>query len=111
MHKRADLMAKKLGYKVISMSYPGRHAFHTPDRTWPGRNVTAYDHHKYSLEVRTPIWLRGEHITRDQYDIIKIMASVHVMVFAHWPGQNPGPYFITEWLAGPWPLRRAVLRP
>ena len=71
MHKRADLMARKLGYKVISMSYPGRHAFHTPDRVWPGRNVTAYDHHKYSLEVRTPIWLRGEYITRDQYEIVK----------------------------------------
>ncbi len=71
MHKRADLMARKLGYKVISMSYPGRHAFHTPDRIWPGRNVTAYDHHTYSLEVRTPIWLRGEYITRDQYDIVK----------------------------------------
>ena len=71
MHKRADLIARKLGYKVISMSYPGRHAFHTPSRDWPGRNVTAYDHHKYSLEVRTPIWLRGEYITRDQYDIVK----------------------------------------
>lgn len=71
MQERADLLATKLGYKVVSMSYPGRHAFHTADRTWPGRNVTAYDHHKYSLEVRTPIWKRGEHITRDQYDVIK----------------------------------------
>lgn len=71
MHKRANLLARKLGYKVISMSYPGRHAFHTEGRDWPGRNVTAYDHHKYSLEVRTPIWLRGERISREQYDIIK----------------------------------------
>ena len=71
MHKQAKLLASKLGYKVISMSYPGRHAFHTESRDWPGRNVTAYDHHKYSLEVRTPIWLRDEYITRDQYDIIK----------------------------------------
>lgn len=71
MHKRANLIASKLGYKVISMSYPGRHAFHTPSRDWPGRNVTAYDHYKYSMEVRTPIWLRGEHISRDQYDIVK----------------------------------------
>ena len=71
MHRRADLIASKLGYKVVSMSYPGRHAFHTEGRDWPGRNVTAYDHHEYSLEVRTPIWKRGEYITRDQYDIIK----------------------------------------
>jgi hypothetical protein len=71
MHKQAKLLASKLGYKVISMSYPGRHAFHTASRDWPGRNVTAYDHHKYSLEVRTPIWLRDEYISRDQYEIIK----------------------------------------
>lgn len=71
MHKQANLLAEKFGYKVVSMSYPGRHAFHTEGRDWPGRNVTAYDHHKYSLEVRTPIWLRGEHITPDQYDVIK----------------------------------------
>lgn len=71
MHKQANLLAEKLGYKVVSMSYPGAHAFHTESRDWPGRNVTAYDHHKYSLEVRTPIWLRGEYITPDQYDVIK----------------------------------------
>ena len=71
MHKQANLLASKLGYKVISMSYPGRHAFHTKGRQWPGKVVTAYDHHKYSLEVRTPIWLRGEYITSDQYDVIK----------------------------------------
>ena len=71
MHAHADLLARKLGYKVVSMSYPGRHAFHTPSRDWPGKNVTAYDYHEYSIEVRTPIWLRGEHITRDQYTIVK----------------------------------------
>ncbi len=71
MHRQAGLLARKLGYKVISMSYPGRHAFHTESRDWPGRNVTAYDHHKFSLEVRTPIWLQGEYITRDQYDIVE----------------------------------------
>ena len=71
MHRQAGLLARKLGYKVISMSYPGRHAFHTESRDWPGRNVNAYDHHKYSLEVRTPIWLQGEYITRDQYDIVE----------------------------------------
>lgn len=71
MHKQADMLARKLGYKVISMSYPGAHAFHTESRDWPGRNVTAYDHHKFSLEVRTPIWKRGEMITPDQYEIVK----------------------------------------
>jgi len=71
MHKRANLMARKLGYKVVSMSYPGRHAFHSESRDWPGSNVTAHNYFDYSLEVRTPLWLRGEHISRDQYDIVK----------------------------------------
>jgi pimeloyl-ACP methyl ester carboxylesterase len=71
MHEQADLLARKLGYKVVSMSFPGRHAFHTEGRDWPGRNVTTHDHASYSLELRTPIWKRGEHITRDQYDVIK----------------------------------------
>ena len=70
MHKQADLLARKLGYKVVSMSFPGRHAFHTEGRDWPGRNVTAHDHATYSLELRTPIWKQGEHVTRDQYDVI-----------------------------------------
>ncbi len=75
MHKRANLMARKLGYKVVSMSYPGRHAFHTESRDWPGSNVTAHDYFDYSLEVRTPLWLRGEYITRDQYVVIKDTAQ------------------------------------
>ncbi len=64
MHRRAYLLAQKLGYKVVSMSYPGRHAFHTGSRDWPGKNVND------DGSVRTPIWLRGEHMTRDQYDVI-----------------------------------------
>ena len=64
MHKRAYLLAQKLGYKVVSMSYPGRHAFHTESRDWPGENVND------DGTVRTPIWKRGEHITADQYEIV-----------------------------------------
>lgn len=64
MHRQARMLSQKLGYKVVSMSYPGRHAFHTESRDWPGENV------RDDGSVRTPIWLRGEKITRDQYDII-----------------------------------------
>jgi hypothetical protein len=64
MHRQARMLSQKLGYKVVSMSYPGRHAFHTESRDWPGENVNA------DGSVRTPIWLRGEEITRDQYDVI-----------------------------------------
>lgn len=64
MHRQARLLSQKFGYKVVSMSYPGRHAFHTESRDWPGQTV------RQDGSVRTPIWLRGEHITRDQYDVV-----------------------------------------
>ena len=64
MHRQARMLSQKLGYKVVSMSYPGRHAFHTATREWPGKNVLD------DGSVRTPIWLRGEEITRDQYDLV-----------------------------------------
>lgn len=64
MHRQARILSQKLGYKVVVMSYPGRHAFHTESRDWPGENVND------DGSVRTPIWLRGEHITPDQYDVI-----------------------------------------
>jgi len=64
MHRQASMLSRKLGYKVVSMSYPGRHAFHTESRDWPGKNV------RDDGSVRTPIWVRGEEITREEYDII-----------------------------------------
>ena len=64
MHRQARMLSKKFGYKVVSMSYPGRHAFHTETRDWPGKNF------RDDGSVRTPIWQRGEQIGRDEYDII-----------------------------------------
>jgi len=64
MHRQARILSQKLGYKVVSMSYPGRHAFHTASRDWPDDNVND------DGSVRTPIWLRGETIGRDEYDVI-----------------------------------------
>ena len=64
MHRQANILSRKFGYKVVSMSFPGRHAFHTDDRDWPGTTV------RDDGSVRTPIWLRGEEITRDQYDLV-----------------------------------------
>lgn len=64
MHRQANILSRKFGYKVVCMSFPGRHAFHTDDRDWPDSTV------REDGSVRTPIWLRGEEITRDQYDIV-----------------------------------------
>ena len=64
MQRQARMLSQKLGYKVVSMSYPGRHAFHTESRDWPGKNL------RDDGSVRTPVWLRGEAIMREEYDII-----------------------------------------
>jgi len=64
MHRQARILSSKFGYKVVCMSFPGRHAFHTEDRDWPGSNVND------DGSVRTPIWLRGEEIGRDEYEIV-----------------------------------------
>lgn len=64
MQRQASILSTKFGYKVVCMSFPGRHAFHTNDRDWPGKTV------REDGSVRTPIWLQGEEIDRDQYDVV-----------------------------------------
>lgn len=64
MHRQANILSRKFGYKVVCMTFPGRHAFHRPDRDWPGNTV------RDDGSVRTPIWLRGEEIDPSQYDVV-----------------------------------------
>jgi hypothetical protein len=64
MHRQASILSRKFGYKVVCMTFPGRHAFHTQDRDWTGSTV------RDDGSVRTPIWLKGEEISRDQYDVV-----------------------------------------
>ena len=61
----ARLLTGKYGYKVVSMTYPGRLNFENPTREWPGDTISP------DGVVRTPIWLRGETITPDQMDVIR----------------------------------------
>ncbi len=61
----ARLIATKLGYKVVSMTYPGRLYLESPDRKWPGETIRS------DGSVRTPIWRAGETIDREQYDVVE----------------------------------------
>jgi len=61
----ARLIAAKLGYKVVSMTYPGRLYLESADRNWPGETI------RPDGSVRTPIWLTGEVTTPDQYDVVE----------------------------------------
>jgi len=64
MERLNRLLAVKFGFRVVCMTYPGR--FYLPDasRNWPGDTL----HEDGS--VRTPIWLSGETVGRDEYDVI-----------------------------------------
>lgn len=64
MEAIARLYAGKFGHKAVAMTFPGRHYFDSPTRDWPGDTINK------DGTVRTPIWLRGEHITPDQYEVI-----------------------------------------
>ncbi|MDC0033940.1 hypothetical protein OAJ57_05215 [Alphaproteobacteria bacterium] len=60
----AKLLAGKFGMKVATMTYPGRLYLDDPSRYWPGDTINP------DGTIRTPIWLVGEHITPDQYEVI-----------------------------------------
>ena len=61
----ARLLAGKFGFKVATMTYPGRLYLDDPSRDWPGDTINP------DGTIRTPIWLSGEHITPDQYEVVK----------------------------------------
>lgn len=61
----AHLLASKFGYRVVNMSYPGRLNLQSPNNDWPGDTI------RDDGTVRTPIWLKDELITPDQYEVVK----------------------------------------
>ena len=65
MARFALLFAEKFACNVITMTFPGRLYLDDERRDWPGDTLHA------DGSVRTPIWLRGEYITRDQYDVVE----------------------------------------
>ena len=64
MEKLALLLARKYGYYVTSMTFPGRLYLQDPSRNWPDDTVHP------DGTVRMPIWQKDELITPDQYDVI-----------------------------------------
>ena len=65
MERFALLFAEKFACKVVTMTFPGRLYLDEESRDWPG------DTFRPDGSVRTPIWLAGEYVTRDQYDLIE----------------------------------------
>ena len=64
MDSRAQLLAGRFGYLVVSGTFPGRFYLDDESRDWPGDTINA------DGSVRTPIWGGGEHIHFDEYDVL-----------------------------------------
>ncbi|MBD19766.1 MAG: hypothetical protein CMM37_01850 [Rhodospirillaceae bacterium] len=60
----AKILCGKFGFKVTTMTYPGRLYLDDPSRHWPGDTINP------DGTIRTPQWLTGEHITPDQYEVV-----------------------------------------
>ena len=69
--KEARFLVNKFGFKVVSMTYPGRLYLLDPSRDWPGDTI------KPDGSVRTPIWNTDKLITEDQYEIVED-TSLHI---------------------------------
>lgn len=59
MEPMARLYAGRFGHKAVAMTFPGRLYLDDPSRDWPGDTVNL------DGSVRTPMWKKGEYITRD----------------------------------------------
>lgn len=68
-HRGKDAMARFLagafGYKVATMTYPGKLYLLDPSRDWPGDTINP------DGTARTPLWRRDRPITPDQYELIE----------------------------------------
>ena len=58
-------LAEKFGFKVASMTFPGRFYLPDPSRDWPG------DVQRSDGSARTPLWTKETNITKDQYEIVQ----------------------------------------
>ena len=92
----ALVLARKRGFKVVNMTFPGRLYFPDPSRDWPG-DTTLPDG-----RLRTPIWKRDEEIGRDQYDIVREASYRQIYGTRTFARALPGTVFYERMAA--WPL-------
>jgi hypothetical protein len=61
----ARFLAAKLGYTVVTMTFPGKLNLRDPNRDWSGETI------RPDGTTRTPLWQVDEEITPDQYELIQ----------------------------------------
>jgi hypothetical protein len=64
LDQAARLASERFGYKVVSMTFPGRLNLDDSSRNWPRDTFNDDGNH------RTPMWLKGEVIAADQYEVV-----------------------------------------
>lgn len=96
IERLARTFAGKRGYKVCSMTYPGRLYLPDPSRDWPDDTFHA------DGSVRTPIWLDGELIGREEYDVVKDTAFREIYGSRTYARAKEGSNFYNRMAA--WPL-------
>ena len=95
MERFALLFSEKFACKVVAMTYPGRLYLDDPSRDWPGDTINP------DGSARTPIWLAGERVTRDQYDLVKDTGKRMKYGTRHLARAKPGTRFY--WRMASWP--------
>ncbi len=96
MEPLARLLVAKLGYRIASMTFPGRLYLPDPSRDWPGDTV------RTDGTVRTPIWKVGEFIADDEYDVVSDGSLRHIYGTRPNARARPGTTFYSRMAA--WPL-------
>jgi hypothetical protein len=103
MEPLARELAGRHGHTALAMSFPGRHYFPDPERLWPGDTIAP------DGTVRTPIWLAGETITPDQYEVVedtsmKLRYGTRTLARA-----KPGTVFYNRMAAWPMAFENAMV--
>ena len=101
MEAVSSVFAKKLGCKVMSMTFPGRLYLDNASRDWPGDTI------RDDGSVRTPIWKLGEHISSDQYEVVRDVSMRMRYGTRTVARAKPGTVSTIGWRRGLWPSRKA----
>src|SRR5580700_4958452 len=96
MEKFARLFAEKFACKVVTMTFPGRLYLDDASRDWPGDTIAP------DGSARTPIWQRGEYVTRDQYGLVEDTSKRMKYGVRRLARAKPGSRFYDRMAA--WPL-------
>ncbi len=98
----ARILARKRGFKVVSMTFPGRLYLPDASRDWPG------DTRHADGSLRTPLWKAGEVIDRGQYDIVEENSHRNIYGTRTYARARPGTTFYNRMAAWPLALEAAM---